>query len=103
MKLPKKIKKYCPKCKKHTEMTVTESKRKTRSSAHPMSRGSTSRIRGRGKRRGYGNLGRYSKPTRPKMTGKKVSKKTDLRYKCSICSKTWVQKQGKRTKKVEFV
>jgi ribosomal protein L44E len=62
MKIPKKIKRYCPKCKKHVEMTVAEAKKKTRSTAHPMSRGSTGRIKARGLRRGYGNLGRYSKP-----------------------------------------
>ncbi len=105
MKLPKKIKRYCPKCKKHTETTIAEAKKKTRSTARPMSRGSDSRIKARGDRRGFGNHGRYSKPaiSKFKMTGAKTSKKTDLRYKCSVCGKIQVQPVGKRAKKVEFV
>lgn len=78
------------------------SKQKTRSSAHPQSRGSTVRIRRRGLRRGFGNLGRYSKPPKPKMVGKKLSKKTDFRYECKECKKTSVQKKGFRAKKIEF-
>jgi ribosomal protein L44E len=68
-----------------------------------MSRGSESRVKRRGLRRGAGNLGRYSKPPKPKMTGKKLSKKTDLRYTCKVCSKTVTQRQGFRSKKVELV
>jgi ribosomal protein L44E len=37
------------------------------------------------------------------MTGKKASKKTDLRYECKICKKTHMQRKGFRTKKLEFV
>lgn len=105
MKVPKKIKKYCPKCKKHTEMAVTEAKKRTRSTAHPMSHGSNMRLRGRGLRRGYGNHNKYSKPaiSKFKRTGAKISKKVDLRYKCSVCNKTYVQNAGIRTKKLELV
>jgi len=105
MKVPKKLKHYCPKCKKHTEMAVSEAKKRTRSTAHPMSRGSNSRMRLRGLRRGYGNYNKYSKPaiSKFKRTGAKISKKADLRFKCTICNKIWVQNEGIRTKKVEFV
>ena len=105
MKLPKKIKHYCPKCKKHTEMTVSEAKKRTRSTAHPMSRGSNSRMRARGLRRGYGNYNKYSKPaiSKFKRTGAKISKKVDLRFKCSVCYKTLVQNEGFITKKLELV
>ena len=37
------------------------------------------------------------------MTGKKQSKKTDLRYQCNGCQKTTAQKEGFRVKKLEFV
>ncbi|MBN1792315.1 50S ribosomal protein L44e [Candidatus Woesearchaeota archaeon] len=103
MKIKKTIKKYCPFCKKHTEQKVSQAKKKGRNAAHPMSRGSTPRVKQRGLRRGAGNLGRYSKPPKPKMTGKKLSKKTDFRYTCKECSKTTSQKSGYRAKKIELV
>ncbi|MBS3170647.1 50S ribosomal protein L44e [Candidatus Woesearchaeota archaeon] len=105
MKIPKKIKRYCPKCKKHTETQVADSKKRTRSTARPMSRGSNSRMMARGLKRGFGNHGKYSRPaiSKFKRTGAKTSKKTDLRYKCSVCGKSQVQAFGIRTKKLEFV
>jgi large subunit ribosomal protein L44e len=105
MKIPKKQRHYCPKCKKHTDMAVSDAKKRTRSTAHPMSRGSKSRIMKRGLRRGFGNLGRYSKPpiSKFKRTGAKVSTRSDLRFKCAECSKTVVQKASFRSKKREFI
>ena len=81
--------------------TVTQNKKRAASS---LSYGSKVRARRRGRARGLGNLGRYSKPavTKFKMTGKKSTKKTDLRYECSICKKMHVQKKGFRTRKLEF-
>jgi len=104
MKLPKTVNRYCPYCKKHTEHKVSSAKRKTPSSAHPMSYGSKARARLRGAARGHGNLGRYSKPaiSKWKMTGKKASKKTDLRYTCKECKKSHNQRKGFRAKKIEF-
>ena len=102
MKIPKAIRKHCPHCKKHTEHKVYQNKKKAASS---LTYGSKIRARKRGKARGTGNLGRYSKPavTKFKMTGKKLSKKTDLRYECKECKKIQVQPYGIRAKKVEFV
>jgi len=102
MKIPKAVKRLCPYCKKHTEHKVTQAKKKSPSS---LSYGSKYRARLRGKARGYGNLGRYSKPavTKWKMTGKKGTKKTDLRYECTVCKKTHVQRAGFRAKRVEFI
>ena len=102
-KYPKTIKRFCPFCRKHTEMKVTQAKKKTRGTSHPQSWGSKIRAKKRGKARGFGNLGRYSKPPKPKMTGKKQSKKTDFRYECKECKKQHMQKKGRRAKKVEFV
>ena len=101
MKLPKTRKKYCPYCKKHTEHKVAQNKKKNPRS---MTYGSKIRARLRGKARGKGNMGRYSKPaiSKFKMTGKKMSKKVDLRYTCSVCKKTHAQSKGFRAKKVEF-
>jgi ribosomal protein L44E len=103
MKVPKATKRHCPHCGKHTEHKVALAKRKGRSTAHPLSKGGPTRIHSRGLRRGAGNLGRYSKPTKPKMSGKKLSKKTDLRYQCAVCKKTSSQAKGVRAKKLELV
>ena len=103
MKKPKNMKRHCPFCNKHTEQKVSQSKGKGRNAAHPLSVGSKKRVRARGERRGVGNLGRYSKPPKPKMTGKKLSKKTDFRYQCSVCKKSRAQSSGLRAKKVELI
>ncbi|MDD5086696.1 MAG: 50S ribosomal protein L44e [Candidatus Nanoarchaeia archaeon] len=102
MKVPKTIKRYCPYCKKHTEHKVSKTKKKNPSS---LKKGSKYRAKKRGLARGTGNLGRYSKPaiSKFKMTGKKTTKKTDLRYKCSVCNKTHAQAKGIRTKRIELV
>lgn len=102
MKVPKTVRKYCVYCKKHTEQKVNNAKKGKASS---MSRGSKYRARSRGLARGLGSTGRYSKPavTQFKMTGSKVTKKTDFRYECKECSKKMVQSKGIRSKRVEFV
>lgn len=104
MKVPKQRRMYCRKCKTHTEHKVSEAKRKTMGSAHTQSYGSKTRARARGKARGFGNLGRYSRAAKSawKMSGRKTSTKTDFRYTCQTCKKTWTQHKGIRAKKVEF-
>ncbi len=103
MKIPKQMNRHCPKCNKHTPHKVIQSKARGRNQKHPLSTGSKKRVRLRGERRGAGNLGKYSKPPKPKMTGKKLSKKTDFRYQCTVCNKMHVQKKGIRAKKIELV
>lgn len=95
---------FCRVCKKHTEHTVQLSKKKTPSSAHPMSHGSKFRMALRGKSTGTGNKGRMSKGAMSgwKMYGKKATKKTDFRFTCKVCKKTSVQRKGFRAKKVEM-
>ena len=103
MKIPKIIKRYCPHCKKHTEQKVSQAKKRTPGSQHPLAKFAKKRA-GFGK--GKGNLGKYgSKPpvSKFKMTGKKTSKKLDLRYECKECKKQTVQRKGIRTKKLELV
>ena len=104
MKLPKQIRRLCPFCRKHEVHKIILAKKRTRGSARPLSRGSLIRIRRRGQSRGIGSKGKYSKPalSKWKMTGKKQTKKTDLRYECSVCKKQHVQSSGIRVKKVEF-
>ncbi len=102
VKFPKKVKRYCPKCKKHAEMDVKQVRSAGRSSTHPLSKGSNIRLWLRGLRRGFGNYGRYSKPTKPKRTGAKQSKTVALSYKCKVCGKS-SQAIRARAKKIEFV
>jgi large subunit ribosomal protein L44e len=102
MKIPKLLKRLCKSCKKHTEHKVSQNKKRTASS---LSQGSKYRARKRGKARGVGSLGRYSKPaiSKFKRTGAKNTKKTDLRYACGVCKKLSCQNAGIRAKKVEFI
>tara|TARA_Y100000034_G_scaffold3294_3_gene3971 strand:+ start:60 stop:374 length:315 start_codon:yes stop_codon:yes gene_type:complete len=103
MKLPKTKKRYCPYCKKHTEHKTSQAKRKTHGSKHTQTRGSKKRARKRG-RLGTGNKGRFSRKAigKFKATGKKLTKKTDLRFTCKQCKKSHIQKKGKRAKKIEI-
>ncbi len=103
MKLPKTMKKYCPKCKINIEHKISQVKAKTRSTTHPLSRGSDSRLRRKGQKTGHGSLGRYSKPpiAKWKRTGAKSSKVIALRMECTKCKKSWQTTVG-RSKKVEF-
>ena len=102
MKLPKTVQRLCPKCRKHTEHKITQAKRRAPGSAKPLGKSSKKRtLFGKG----TGNLGKYgSKPAISsfKMTGKKTSKKTDLRYTCKECKKSHSQKKGFRAKRIEF-
>ncbi|MBL7056486.1 50S ribosomal protein L44e [Candidatus Woesearchaeota archaeon] len=101
MKFPKVTNRHCPHCKVHTSHKVALNKKK---GPRSMTYGSKLRAKRRGSAKGTGNLGRYSKPaiTKFKMTGKKVSKKVDLRYECSTCKKQHMKSSGFRAKKVEF-
>ena len=103
MKLPKTVQRACTKCACKTEHKVGLVKAKGRSATHPLSWGSTKRVKGRGLRRGAGNQGKYSKPAiaKFKRTGAKVSKKSAVKYTCSKCKRA-VQKVLARSKKVEF-
>ncbi|MCW1296765.1 MAG: 50S ribosomal protein L44e [Candidatus Parvarchaeota archaeon] len=97
MKIPKQIKRYCPYCRKHTLHKVIQVKSGKK-------RSSLSKGQRRFKKimKGYGGF------PRPKMEkgskyGAKVTKKLDLRFKCTVCNKTHTQKYGRRTKKFELV
>lgn len=92
MKFPKKLRIFCPYCRKHTEHAVEVAKRRPRGK---MTHGE--RIMGR-KMTGYGSF------PRPKPTGReKPTKKLDLRYKCTACGKKHMKGSGFRVKKFEIV
>ena len=102
MKIPKIIKTYCPKCKKHTKQTVSLAKKKERGS---LKRGSIARLEKRGSgKAGYGNKGTFSKKAMSgwKRMGAKSSKKQDLRLKCEECKKSHIKCTGKRVKKASI-
>ena len=102
LKVPKKTKRYCPKCKTHTEQTTSAAKKRDRGT---LRKGSIERRKKRGIEQGFGNKGKTSKGAISsfKRTGAKTSKKQDFRYKCATCGKMSVQSQGIRAKKMELV
>ena len=99
MKIPKTTKRFCPYCNKRTEQKIdlvsTGFKRGT------LSYGSLSRARARGKARGMGNWGRYSKKAvkswkrKTKTTTRKV-----LIYTCKECKKSKLAKHSRRVSKL---
>ena len=97
MKIPKKINRYCPHCKKKTEQKVKE---QSTGKASTLKRGAKQRAKLRGLNRGIGNLGRFSRMKNQAKTKRKTTKKTAIVYVCSVCGKGKDQKKGKRTSKL---
>jgi len=102
MKLTKKIKTYCKYCRKQTEQKINIEKTGTKRGS--LKKGSKNRARLRGRNRGYGNLGRYSKPAVSafKRTGSKASKKIAIKLTCDVCKKSTIKFRAK-AKKAEMV
>lgn len=99
MKIKKATMRYCPYCKKHTSHKISQIKSGTKRGS--LKWGSIQRASKRSVP-GTGNKNRWgSKPAKPKRTGAKISKKTNIKYTCSICKKSKIQKKGIRAKKVE--
>ncbi|MBD3191997.1 MAG: 50S ribosomal protein L44e [Candidatus Heimdallarchaeota archaeon] len=98
VKIPARMRTHCPKCNKHTEMTVKQERGGRRGSG--LVKGSRSARR---HNKGFGNKGKYSKKaiTQSKMASK-TSKKVDLRLTCTECKSTWVRSYP-RTRRVEIV
>src|SRR3989344_186353 len=102
MKLPKQTTRYCPYCKKHTLQSIATAKQRSRSTAHPLSRGSTVRQQARGLRVGYGNYGRYSRKGPKDWKRKiKVTKRIVLVFKCTVCGKMKGIKKAIRSSRIE--
>jgi len=91
MEFPKKQRKYCPFCRKHTDHTAEEAKRK------PRRQDTKSQRRFLRKLKGYGSFPKENPKGREKPT-----RKMDLRYKCMVCNKKHTIGKGFRVKKFEF-
>jgi ribosomal protein L44E len=102
MKLPKKTKRYCRKCKNHTEHKIdlvsTGHKRGT------LKRGSIIRGKKRGAYPGKGNKPKGgSKPAIKSWKRKtKTSTRKVLIYTCNTCKKSSLAKSSKRVSKILF-
>ncbi len=91
MRIPKRIRTYCPRCKTHTVHTVVIYKHGKRRS---MSQGER---RYRAKQKGYGSK---RKPEQKRFA--KVTKKVVLKLKCTQCGYI-LHREGIRLKKTELV
>lgn len=99
MHLPKKTNRFCPHCNKVTEQKIKLVSSGAKKSS--LSRGSKIRARLRGKARGIGNLGRYSKPAVSKFKRKtKTTKKAQILYICNVCGKGKNKYKGIRVGKI---
>ena len=103
MKLPVQTKRYCPTCNKNTLQKISVAKQKSRSATHPLSRGSTKRLKARGLRSGMGYKGKYSKPAVKSWKRKsKNTKRLSVVYTCNVCKKTKGIKKAIRTSRIEI-
>jgi len=104
MKFPKEVNRYCPYCKKHTIQVIATAKQKSRSSAHPLSRGSSVRTAARGQGVGFGNFGRYgSKPAIKSWKRKtKITRRITVTYTCKVCKKTKMIAKAIRSGRIEI-
>ncbi|MCR4285090.1 MAG: 50S ribosomal protein L44e [archaeon] len=97
MKMPRKVNRFCPYCKKRTEQKVKE---QSHGKPSTLKRGSKQRAMLRGLNRGIGNKGRFSRMKNQAKQKRKTTKKTAIVYTCSVCGKGKDQKKGKRTSKI---
>ncbi len=91
MRIPKRIRTYCPRCKTHTVHTVVIYKHGKRRSVSQGER------RYRAKQKGYGSK---RKPEQKRFA--KVTKKVVLKLKCTQCGYI-LHREGIRLKKTELV
>lgn len=91
MHYPKRSRIYCPKCNKHTDHSVEQSKRHTR---RKMAVGQRRFLR---KMEGY-----HSFPKENPKGREKPTKRTDLRFKCGVCGFKHIHGKGFRSKKFEI-
>ena len=97
MKIPKQTFRFCPHCNKKTEQKIKLVSTGFRRGS--LKRGSKQRAALRGRARGIGNLGRWSKPAVSKFKRKsKTTKKTNIMYICEKCGKA-KYRQGRRNKR----
>ena len=90
MKMPKEIRTYCPKCRKHTVHTVALVKKKKASELKS------------GQRRFRRKTSGYTGFPRPRPDNKKQTTRKDIRLLCKECKKQHVKSRTFRTKKFEI-
>ncbi|MCA9486885.1 hypothetical protein H6501_01665 [Candidatus Woesearchaeota archaeon] len=103
MKIPKEMKRYCPNCKTHTLQKVKQEKNRGKNKTHTMTKFSQIRMKLRGLTAGLGNKGARSRGAMNswKRYNKKHSKRADLRFTCTQCSKIWTASgKSPRSKKI---
>ncbi len=88
MEMPKKVKRYCKKCKRHTEHTIKEYK------------GGRARTLAKGNRRHEANIAGYGGKYQAVALRKKLNKKPTFVAVCSVCGAKQVFSLGKRMKRV---
>jgi len=102
MKLPKETNRFCPYCRKHTSQLVMTQKNKSRSSVHPMGRGSPARVKSRSLH-GFGNWGKRSKKGAKDWKMKtKATKRITIQFKCKVCNKIKTMHHGIRVSRIEI-
>ena len=98
MKLPKQIRTYCSKCKKHTVQTV--SILRANHKRRKLSWSGRSEVR---RDRGHGGHGRFSKIPVTRIARKsKTTRKTAVKLTCRGCGKASIRSLG-RARKAEFI
>ncbi|MGV8152415.1 MAG: 50S ribosomal protein L44e [Candidatus Nanoarchaeia archaeon] len=99
MKLPKKTKRFCPKCNKRTDQKIELVSSTIKRG--PLAYGSLTRAKLRGHNRGMGNQGRYSKPAIKSWKRKtKATKRLVVMYTCQVCKKSKIAKKSRRVSKL---
>ncbi|MCD6478517.1 MAG: 50S ribosomal protein L44e [Candidatus Diapherotrites archaeon] len=90
MEMPKTVKRYCKKCKAHTEHTIKEYK------------GGRARTLAKGTRRHERNIAGYGGKYQAIARRKKANKKPTFVATCSVCGTKHVFSLGKRMKRVQL-
>lgn len=100
MKLPKQTRRFCPYCRKNTEQKISLVSTGGRRGA--LKKGSKERAKLRGRARGFGNLGKWSKPAGSKWKRKtKATKRLVIMYTCQVCKKS-KQARSRRVSKIQI-
>lgn len=98
MKMPKRIKRYCKHCRKHTVMTINMVHKGKRST---LKNGQRRRLRIKS---GHGDAGHYSKkPIKDWARNSKVTQAKDANLECTECKKKQVVKGGFKARRFELI
>ncbi len=96
MKIPRTIKRYCSKCRIHTDHKIIREKARQKGSLGRIERHRSERIN-----RGYGSTP-YKLPQNSKRHNAKRNKRIDLRLECNTCKRKTIS-QTDRIKRFELI